>query len=217
MDNFFLNEIGVWFQPAPSSNGELPAPIWVCSPLEILAITRDHDNENHGKLLRFFDYDGVEHRWPMQMELLAGDGAIYRQMLLSGGLQIKEGRQGRELLSRYIQGSNPKMRMRCVNKLGWYRDLYVLPEDTIGKSGDEEIIFQAHSLLTDHYTVKGTLHEWQQHVSQYCVDNSRLCFSVCIGFAAPLLHLLGEENGGFNLRGCIFPKKWQLSANFILL
>jgi putative DNA primase/helicase len=201
MDDFFCDDKGVWFNQAPKANGEQPAPVWVCSPLEILAITRDHDNENHGKLLRFCDYDGVEHRWPMPMELLAADGATYRQVLLSGGLRIKEGRQGRELLSRYIQGSNPKKRMRCVNRLGWYNGLYILPRGTIGKSPDEEIVFQAHMPLVDHHESKGTLSEWQKHIAQYCVDNSRLCFCVSVGFAAPLLDLLGEENGGFNLRG----------------
>ena len=130
MDNFFLNEKGVWLIPAPNEKGEQPDPIWVCSPLEILAITRDHNNENHGKLLRFNDYDGIEHRWPMPMELLAGDGTLYRQILLSGGLKIKEGKQGRDLLSRYIQGSNPTGRMRCVNRLGWYNQLYIFPNET---------------------------------------------------------------------------------------
>lgn len=124
MGNFFLNDKGVWFQQGPNTKGELPSPIWVCSPLKIVAITRDDNNENHGKLLRFFDYDGIEHNWAMPMELLAGDGTVYRQTLLSGGLQIQEGRQGRELLSRYIQDSNPKMRMRCVHRLGWYHDFY---------------------------------------------------------------------------------------------
>lgn len=158
MDNFFLNDKGVWYQQEPNAKGELPSPIWVCSPLEITAITRDDNNENHGKLLRFFDYDGIEHKWAMPMELLAGDGIVYRQTLLSGGLQIQEGRRGRDLLGRYIQDSN-------------------------------------------HWNSKGSLEEWQKNISQYCVDNSRLCFSVCVAFAAPLLHLLGEENGGFNLLG----------------
>lgn len=201
MDDFSLDEKGVWFNQAPKQNGEQPSPVWVCSPLEILAITRDHDNENHGKLLHFCDYDGVEHRWPMPMELLAGDGTAFRQILLSGGLQIKEGKQGRELLSRYIQGSNPKARMRCVNRLGWYNNVYILPQKTLGNLPDEEVVFQAHMPLVEHHESKGSLQEWQQHVAKYCVDNSRLCFCVCVGFAAPLLHLLGEENGGFNLRG----------------
>lgn len=202
MAEFFRNEEGVWFQGPPNSKGEQPSPIWVCSSLEILAITRDHDNENHGKLLRFYDYDGIEHRWPMPLELLAGDGAAYRQALLSGGLQINEGRVGRELLNRYIQSENPKARMRCVNTLGWYQQqLYVLPSETIGQCSDEEVIFQARMPLADHHACRGTLLGWQKNVAMYCVDNSRLSFCVSVGFAAPLLELLGEENGGFNLRG----------------
>lgn len=201
MDNFIVNEKGVWFVPPPNTKGEQPAHEWVCSPLEILAITRDHDNENHGKLLCFCDYDNIEHRWPMPMELLAGDGTAYRQILLSGGLRIKEGKHGRELLSKYIQCSNPSARLRCVNRLGWHNNVYILPQETIGDTPEEKIVFQANIPLVDHHETKGTLQDWQQYVAKYCVDNSRLCFCVCVGFAAPLLHLLGEENGGFNLRG----------------
>jgi len=72
--------------PALNSKGEQPEPIWVCSPLEIVAITRDDNNENHGKMLRFYDYDEVEHCWSMPLELLGGDGTAYRQTLLSMGL-----------------------------------------------------------------------------------------------------------------------------------
>jgi putative DNA primase/helicase len=201
MGDFFHNDEGVWHQGPPNKKEELPTPTWVCSPLEILAITRDHDNENYGKLLCFRDYDGVEHKWPMPMELLAGDGAAYRQALLSGGMQLSDTKMGRELLSRYIQSCNPKERMRCVNKLGWYGELYILPNEVIGTPSDEEVVFQANMPIADHHGSKGTLQEWQQYISKYCVDNSRLCFSMSVGFAAPLLHLLGEENGGFNLRG----------------
>ena len=201
MGEFVLDEKGVWFETPAKKEGEPPNRTWVCSPLDILAITRDHDNENHGKLLRFYDYDGIEHKWPMPLELLAGDGATYRQVLLSGGMQLADSKVGRELLSRYIQSRNPKQRMRCVNRLGWYGELYILPNETIGASSVEEVVFQANMPLADHHDCKGTLQEWQQNVAKYCVDNSRLCFSMSVGFAAPLLHLLGEENGGFNLRG----------------
>ena len=69
MDNFFLDKEGVWFLPLKAGE-DPPTPIWVCSPLKILAITRDHDNENHGKLLRFIDYDGNELRWTQSTEQL---------------------------------------------------------------------------------------------------------------------------------------------------
>ncbi|MBX3718127.1 MAG: DUF927 domain-containing protein [Parachlamydiales bacterium] len=201
MDRFSLDEKGVWFLPHPKDEDRKVEPVWVCSPLEILAITRDQDNENHGKLLRFYDYDGIEHRWPMPMDLLAGEGSTYRQVLLSGGMQLAENKSCRELLSRYIQGCNPKERMRCVNRLGWYGEIYILPNKTIGVVSGESVVFQANVRISDHHDSKGTLQEWQENVAKYCVDNSRLCFSMSVGFAAPLLHLLGEENGGFNLRG----------------
>lgn len=201
MDNFRLDEKGVWFTPAPKKEGDQPITTWICSPLEILAITRDHNNENHGKLLRFYDYDGVEHRWSMPLELLAGDGMVYRQTLLSAGLQISDERNTRSLLNRYIQGMNPKARMRCVDRLGWHDKSYVLPQTTIGNSSGEEIVFQANLPLLDHHVSTGSLQEWQEHLAKYCVDNSRLGFCVSVAFAAPVLHLLQEENGGFNIRG----------------
>lgn len=201
MGRFISDEQGVWFETPAKREGEQPDRTWVCSPLEILAITRDHDNENHGKLLRFYDYDAIEHRWPMPLELLAGDGASYRQILLSGGMRLAESKAGRELLNRYIQSCNSKERMRCVNRLGWYGELYVMPSATIGAIPDEEVVFQANVPLAGHHDIRGSLQEWQLNVAKYCVDNSRLCFSMSVGFAAPLLHLLGEENGGFNLRG----------------
>ncbi|HAB98229.1 MAG TPA: hypothetical protein DCE71_00185 [Parachlamydiales bacterium] len=201
MSEFILNNEGVWFEKPAKKEGEQPNLIWVCSPLNVLAVTRDHNNENHGKLLRFCDFDGIEHKWALPLELLAGDGTAYRQELLSRGVRLAENKTCRELLSRYIQSCNPAARMRCVTQLGWYGELYVLSNETIGNAVGEEVVFQSPIPLTEHYNSRGSLQEWQQHVAKYCVDNSRLAFSMSVGFAAPLLHLLGEENGGFNLRG----------------
>jgi putative DNA primase/helicase len=202
MNTFELNTEGVWYTPKYTNEGEQPDPIWVCSPLKIVAITRDDHNLNFGKLLKFSDYDGKEHYYPMPLELLARDGATYREYLLSSGLKISESKKGRELLQRYIDSSNPKKRMRCVTKLGWYKDTYVLPDESIGQKLDEEIVFQPISPPSSaSQESKGSLIEWQENIAKYCVDNSRLCFCVSTSFAAPLLHLLGEENGGVNLRG----------------
>lgn len=48
---------------------------------------------------------------------------------------------------------------------------------------------------------KGTLNAWRETVSKYAQGNTRLLFAVALAFAAILLELLGEESGGFNLRG----------------
>jgi putative DNA primase/helicase len=48
---------------------------------------------------------------------------------------------------------------------------------------------------------KGTLDEWKENVAKYCVGNSRLTFSVGLGFASLLLKICDVANCGFNLVG----------------
>ena len=200
--SFMMDEQGVWFCP-PAFGDKIPDPIWICSPLHILAITRDENNQNHGRLLKFFDADKTPHCWAMPMEMLAGDGNEYRRILLSMGLTIAPGKKVREYLTHYIQSAEPEMRARSVLKTGWINDeAYVFPDKSIVKPGKTEtFIFQSLAKTPIGYQVSGFLEEWQKNVSAYCIDNSRLAFAVSIAFAAPLLHLLGKENGGFHFRG----------------
>jgi len=196
--NFHSNKHGVWFHPSGSDDGSCE-PIWICSPLLIEALTRDENNENHGRLLKFFDFDGMLHQWTLPMELLASDGSEYRRVLLSLGLQIAPGKKARDLLTQYIQTTIPSKRARCVSQTGWVDQAYVFPDETIG--GDEPIYFQSIVKQANSYQVKGSLDEWKQEIGKYCVDNSRLCFAVSATLAAPLLNLLDEENSGFHFRG----------------
>lgn len=55
-----INSDGVWFEE-PQKDESAPVLIRICSKLEITAITRDHNNENHGRLLEFTDCDGIKH------------------------------------------------------------------------------------------------------------------------------------------------------------
>ncbi len=201
--NFKINEKGVWYLP-PSSKDEIPDPIWICSPLRVTGITRDENNENHGRFLVFFDSDGEKHEWAMPMEFLAGDGLEIRKTLLSMGLHITTIKKYKEYLPTYIQSTLPEAKFRCVNKTGWFKDNFIFPNQIIsgeGNSQDEQVVFQTKNHVFDCYGVKGTLEQWQQYVSNYCVGNSRLTFAVSIAFASPLLLIKDEENGGFHFRG----------------
>ncbi len=80
---FYLDDLGLWFKPEPTSNNESPSSIYICSALYVIAIVRDHANENFARLLEFHDSDGHKHTWVMPMQLLAGDGMEYRKELLS--------------------------------------------------------------------------------------------------------------------------------------
>lgn len=197
---FRIDDEGVWFQPEDSGGGDLPPPIWICSPLEVIAIVRDHANENHGRLLEFKDVDGQKHVWAMPMELLASDGTRYREELLNKGLLIATGRKTKELLTQYIQQCQPIKRARCVLQTGWVGNNFVFPDCTIGPSCHEEVLYQSSSFHHFGYGQKGSLEEWQK-ISKLCRGNSRLIFALSVAFTSPVLYLLGEENGGFHLRG----------------
>ncbi|WP_051293057.1 DUF927 domain-containing protein [Citrifermentans bremense] len=194
---------GVFFVPPAKKNGESPEPVWLSSPLEIVAYTRDTDQENWGRLLAFSDPDGHLHRLSIPMAILSSGGDECIRQLLSGGLTITTNPQHRRLLSSYIQEFRPAAcsMARCTDRIGWHdTGLYVLPEKSFGKS-DELVIYQSSHGSSHAFQEKGSLTGWQENVGRLCVGNSRLVFAASAAFAGPLLHSVGAESGGFNLCG----------------
>src|SRR5215831_12445137 len=116
---------------------------WLCSPIEVLAITRDRDQQAWGRLLRVATPDGHWHRWAMPMELIAGDGTELRRVLLDLGLQFKVGPNwARMALIQLLTGSQPVERALCVPHVGWHSQSFVLPEEVLGANSKELIVFQ---------------------------------------------------------------------------
>ena len=172
---------------------------WICSPLYIEADTRDASGNNWGRLLRFLDADGREHKWAMPMSLLSGDGKGYREELLNSGLILSPVGKARTLLDFYLS-TKPKEKVRCVNKIGWQGEAYIFPNESIGSVDGEEIYLQAQE-TNQLLTVSGEENEWRDHIGHYCIGNSRLVFAVSLAFASSLLNLVGEEGGGVHFRG----------------
>lgn len=83
---------------------------------------------------------------------------------------------------------------------GWHNNHFVFPGETVGQKSNEKLIYQSTLSNSMGYSQKGNLSEWQK-MSKLCEGNTRLIFAISAAFASPLLHLLGEENGGFHFRG----------------
>ena len=198
---FFFQEDNLMWSANSESKGVSKAPIFVCSRLDVVAIVRDKESNNHGRLLEFRDSDGNLKRWTMPMALLAGDGSQYRSELLSMGLIIGGHHSVHSLLSTYIKLVLPKDRLTCVNRIGWYGNQFVLPQRIFGESKGEKILLQDVSQIHNVYTVSGTMEEWKARVSKLCFGNPRLVFALGCAFAPPLAHLLGLEGGGFHFYG----------------
>ncbi len=195
LPQFELTKTGVWYL-----DEEADALKWLCSHLEVIAMTRNSEGEEWGRLLAITDADGIVHKWAMPMSMTAGGGEEYRGTLKSMGQRMAPGRKAREWLDQYINMAKPEKRARCVNRGGWHDQQFVLPDVVYGPIQGEEVLLQGttgeHSLKTS-----GSLEEWQENVGKPCRGNSRLVFAASVSLAATLLHPAGEASGGFNLVG----------------
>ena len=195
---FIEKEGGVYFQEEQQDGGiELR---WLCSPLRVLALTRDVEGQEWGRLLEVIDPDGVTHRWAMPMTMLAGNGDSYRSQLMNMGMRLTPGIPGKNRLHMLLSLANPEARARCVPRIGWHDGRFVLPDGVYGQENGEEILLQGTSIDMP-FRVSGTLKDWKDKIGSYCVGNSRLVFAVSVALAAPLLHIVGAENGGFHFVG----------------
>ncbi len=202
-DRFTVTDAGVFFNGV-DKEGEPTKPVWVCSRLDVQALTRDQDGQGWGYLLTFGDPLGRPKQWAMPARMLATDGGEYRGALLGLGLRIATSPAARNLLTQYIQTRDPGEYATCTDRVGWHQSgerlAFVLPHETIGDDA-ERIVFQTENAQENTFRVKGTAEQWRQRVAALCVGNSRLAFAVSAAFAGPLLRPVGVESGGFHFRG----------------
>lgn len=228
---FEVSPRGVFFIGTDKDGNEL-SPRWICSPLSIVAMTRDAKSGEWGRLLEWRDADHVPHQWAMPLELLQGDGSDVRRELARLGLSIAPGKAARELLASYLQVWPVEARARCVDRLGWHGGVFVTPAESIGQDG-EIVVFQNAHAIEPAYSVAGTVEEWRDSVGRLAAGNSRLVFALSVAFAGALADVVGEDSGGFHFRGAsssgkttalkvaasvwgdpsAYPRLWRATAN----
>ena len=197
---FYFDKDGLYFEDKDKKDNI--EHIWICSRLEVVALTRTAESTAWGRLIRIKDLDGKIKYWIMPANLLSNDGRQYREELLDRGLIIGPGKKVRHLLHLYLTVARPSARALCVDRIGWHRGSFVLPDDVIGNGlidGERIVLHPAPS--QNPFKVQGTLEGWQMGVGRYCIGNSRLMFAASTAFAAPLLEMIGAESGGFHLVG----------------
>lgn len=203
------DKAGVYYQPPPTTTKDKDGnettapstPLWICSPLAVVARVRDEQGQNHGVLLEWEDKDDKQHRWIMPMELLAGDGAEVRRVLLSGGVKIATKKATREHLLIYIQDADPEEVALSVYRTGWQGKAFVLPDDVIGDVSQQKLYLQVDATLPEGYETAGTVSVWREQVAAVVLGNHRLVFAIATAFASPLLSPLGAQGVGFHFRG----------------
>lgn len=194
----------VWRQIESESDDGSTRKKWVpfCSELNVIAVTRNEDSEDWGRLLEIVDRDGTRHLWAMPLSLTAGSGEGLRAEMLRLGLDIDSNRNAKGYLSEYLIAADPAERARCVSRIGWDGETYILPDQTFGKDDDgDQVILQSGERLDHAFNQAGTIAEWRAQVAIPALGNSSLVLAISTAFAAPLLSITGEDGGGFHIRG----------------
>jgi len=175
----------------------------ICSWLDVVAYCRDANDagDNWGILVRFKNRDGKEKQLNFPLELFGSDGGTeVTKRLLGMGLEYDAHRESKRKVLEYLQGHKTQERIGLVHKTGWHKSAFVLPDRIIG-TADEQLLFYSEGATLCKLSERGTLAEWQENVSRFCIDNPLALFAVSAAFSAPLVDLLGVETMGFHFYG----------------
>ena len=176
-------------------------PTHVAGCFDILAMTRDGDGSSWGLLLQWRDDDGRDHRFALPREMLAGDGADARRVLMKQGLFIAPSQKARMLFNAFLLQVKSPNRARATEHIGWHDGAYVLPDTSYGGDSRETLLLQSATAHEHSFRQSGSLEDWQQEVACHAVGNSRLAFMLSAAFAGALIEPCSAEGGGFHVVG----------------
>lgn len=195
---FEMRNDGLYCDSAPDAKGNSKS-IWLSGTFEITHSTRSFENGEWGRVVIWIDKDGQAHELSVSMSELASSPANIWAAMSEGGLAIAPARPARDALATYLQILATEKSARSVTKTGWTRQgQYVMQSGEVLGQAADPIFYQGNVAKNQ---IAGSIDDWKNSVGTLAKGNSRLMFSICAAFAAPMLTLCGEGGGGFHLRG----------------
>ncbi|MCH4243341.1 DUF927 domain-containing protein [Acinetobacter gerneri] len=176
---------------------------YISSPIRVLAQTRDTTNNAWGRLLEWYDADGVKHTQALSMELFQSDGVELRKALAYQGVIIAPDGRARNLLQSYLMSYPTNTRALCVDRVGWHDNVFVLPKEQIGiHQHNELIVYQAIQGVDNNYQMQGTLELWKKNIAVPIATHSKLVIALSSAFAGQLIAPLEQQFGaGIHFKG----------------
>ena len=208
---FEIAEDGVWFIKDNSGDAQ---KLFICSPIVVLAKTRDENSNGWGRLVQWLDDAGVLHTWAMPMQLTQTDGGDTRKFFADRGVSISVNGYERKLFLIYLANYPITQLAVCVNRVGWYENKYILPDNTIGQHNDKEmVVYQSENASLSKYSIKGTLDEWQQYIAKHALNHPFLILAISLAFTGQLLEPLNQNGVGVHFKGK--SSKGKSTAEFV--
>lgn len=211
-DGAFKNEDnGLYFFPFMKEGGinkEIKKRI-TGAPLKVLyGFSSDNLKEgNFGISVEFKNMRGFTIRANIFNSQLQSNGNVVRSQLANLGLEITDDKtqNSKDRLISYLRAVRPANFKTVVTRTGWKdlnstKSLFVLPQ-RIFEDKNHEYIFENESINLSHIKTKGTLKEWQDHVSIPALSSSRAMIAICANLAGPLLAISNSMIFGIHLKG----------------
>jgi hypothetical protein len=200
-EGYFITQRGAFSQHKDD-------PEFISGPCWVTALTRSHTGDEWGLMIHWIDQDGKEQQMAFPARRLSEPRYPLAPDLASMGLKVIPGKE-RQLIRYLASFDLPQShRLRSVSQLGWLsgdleNPVFVLPDGPIGIGQGEEIVFQPEEHCPTTYSMRsgGSLDRWKTFVAGSCIGNPILVFSLCVGFAGPLLRITNLDSGGFHLYG----------------
>jgi putative DNA primase/helicase len=177
---------------------ELP-PVLLCDRLDIIG--RGEDDAGRGyRILRWNSRGSGTERVTAFPLAMVGEREGWA-MLRERGLAIATSRAALEKLSGYLQTEGSDELYFVTECGGWTHGAYILPSGEVLGKPSSPLYYRGDTSGASAYTTKGTLTEWRDTIARLAHGNTRPMLSLAVAFAAPLLHLVELESGGFHLYG----------------
>lgn len=199
-------ELTRWVQKRKDGkpDGE-PFPVRVSDPFAIVGAVADADGRNPGVLLqwRAGEHGTVRHLLPREM--LHEPSSKVAAALEREGLRCGTGKNAGDALKEYLAESIPDRKLLGVGRSGWHSttnsgSLFVLPDgSSFGSAAGNVYLRSPNSRAM--WAQRGALADWREQIAAYAVGNDRLAFAISAALCGPLLQIVGDQSGGFHIKG----------------
>lgn len=185
-----------------STTGDKTVEKFVSSLIVVVAEARDSASSSWGKVVRFYDRDGMKKELYLRNSDIATNGRAIIKILVDEGLQVSTDSRMIDALQHYLNMAPPleKEMATCTDRIGWHGEIYLLPDNSVIGNADTRVVYTG-APIGNHHATKGTLPQWKDNVAALCRGNTMLIFAICISLAAVLLRLLKVESGGYHIFG----------------